>query len=493
MGFTYYASRLTENIGETPEGYLICRDAVIGRTGFQTYEVRELPPDAAALGVDMSNPAARIELYRSMDEVFSPATLASFEGKSVTDDHPPDAQFVDPTNIEEFEYGHVQNVRKGETPLDTGDWPMLADLIIKRQPLIDKVKKGQRELSCGYDYALTRVADRVCQSSIRGNHVAVVLRGRAGAEARIKDSAPPPQTVVAEERDSAGSGSTGSMRKETPKVTNILKHLLGLGLKAYAADADAEKVAEAVQAIKEGEKPPAPVPPEKPGEKPADDKPGKPADDKHGDDRRTDDQRGEDYRKRRADDCRSRLRDRISRCDDADLEELEGLLEEFFEEEGDETQHGGGVEDPLPADDELAPVAEDIEAFTDPGGGVHPIRGSSGYKRSSAGEGRRRRRRANDEFIEPVDETPAEPVSDSQLKALRAAVARSGDADVRKAFNSFLAGKTRSSRASTASYSGFAGATRRRAADAPASRGEDHKDLQSAYDNIYAGGRKGDK
>ena len=44
-GPRYFAEYLSENIAETPEGFLICRNAVIGRTGYQTYLVRELKPE----------------------------------------------------------------------------------------------------------------------------------------------------------------------------------------------------------------------------------------------------------------------------------------------------------------------------------------------------------------------------------------------------------------------------------------------------------------
>lgn len=76
----YYGDRLSANIAKTPEGFLICKNVPIARTGYQTYLESELVEDG--------DPSERVNVYRSPDEVFSTATLASFEGKPVTNGHP---------------------------------------------------------------------------------------------------------------------------------------------------------------------------------------------------------------------------------------------------------------------------------------------------------------------------------------------------------------------------------------------------------------------
>jgi len=254
----YYASEISPNLGKTPEGFLIATDCVIGRSGFQTYAVGELPQDSLEeLGIDASNKTATIDIYRSEDEVFAPETLSSFEGKSVTNEHPNGTQFVEPSNISDLEFGHVQNVRRGDQPLDSGDWPLLGDLIIKREPLLSLVESGRkRSLSCGYDYVLARDGDKIAQVAIRGNHVAVVPKGRAGAEARIKDSAAAVDPVIEVKPQSEGAGlsSTGKEGKETTKVAkpngvSWISYLLGLGLKAHATDSSPQEVAEAVEGM----------------------------------------------------------------------------------------------------------------------------------------------------------------------------------------------------------------------------------------------------
>lgn len=169
---TYFGSRISPNQVETAEGFLICRNVPIARIGEQIYLARELMLDG--------DPERKITVHRYPEDVFDRATIASFEGKPVTDTHP--ADFVDPENFKELSKGHVQNVRKD------GDY-IVADLYINDASLIDKIKNGTREVSCGYVCTYEPEGDDYKQTHIRGNHVAVVQMGRAGHEVAIKDAA----------------------------------------------------------------------------------------------------------------------------------------------------------------------------------------------------------------------------------------------------------------------------------------------------------------
>ena len=205
MAITYFASRISPNILITPPvgqigkpgepgyqpgvpGFLICKDAIIARTGWQDYKVGDLNPDEAAeLGVDLSNPNANISLYRPESEVYNSACLSSFEGMPVTDSHP--QEFVDRETWRQVACGHAQNVRKGPV-LEDGNKSVIADLFVNVDPLAMNIEnRAKRELSCGYEYRLGRENDKLLQTRIRGNHIAVVDAGRAGPEARIYDQA----------------------------------------------------------------------------------------------------------------------------------------------------------------------------------------------------------------------------------------------------------------------------------------------------------------
>lgn len=171
----YYGTQLSPHMDKTPEGYLICRDVPIARTGTQEYLARELQLDG--------DPERAVTVNRYPEDVFAPAALASFEGKDVTAGHPPEN--VGPENFASYSKGHVQNVRR------SGEY-IVADLILKDASLVSDVWNGvTREVSCGYLCEYVPDGGGYKQTNIRGNHVAVVPRGRAGHAVAIQDAAKP--------------------------------------------------------------------------------------------------------------------------------------------------------------------------------------------------------------------------------------------------------------------------------------------------------------
>lgn len=169
----YYGSTISKHMTQTPEGFLICRDVPIARIGTQDYLAREL-------GLD-GEPDRPVTVERRPEDVFDPAAIASFEGKDVTYTHPP--EMLAPENQSSYSKGHAENVRR------EGDF-LVADLHLKDPTLISEVRNGiLREVSCGYlcDYTPSGAGYR--QTNIRGNHIAIVPRGRAGHDVAIKDSA----------------------------------------------------------------------------------------------------------------------------------------------------------------------------------------------------------------------------------------------------------------------------------------------------------------
>lgn len=171
---TYYGYTISPNQLETGEGFLICRNVPIARTGTQDY-----------LGAEVGKPdKAVVKVNRPEEEVFSPAAIASFEGKPFTDEHPP--VLLNPDNVSAYEKGHVQNVRRG-----SGEWSdyLVADIHIHDAATINAVQNGKRQISCGYEVEYDEAPDgSLTQRKIRGNHVALVPEGRAGARAAIMDT-----------------------------------------------------------------------------------------------------------------------------------------------------------------------------------------------------------------------------------------------------------------------------------------------------------------
>ncbi|MFA5123321.1 DUF2213 domain-containing protein [Zavarzinia sp.] len=143
------------------------------RSGLQTYR----NPDGSE----------RIE-YRPAAMVR--ASASTFEGVSITDEHP--GTFVNADNWTQLAKGHLQNV---EAVDDDGETWLRGQFHFKARDLIDRVERGEKpELSGGY------FADEVpipgeykgqpyhCeQADVVGNHVASIAQGtaRAGRGARL--------------------------------------------------------------------------------------------------------------------------------------------------------------------------------------------------------------------------------------------------------------------------------------------------------------------
>lgn len=169
----FYGSRFSPNQTLTPEGFLITHNVPISRAGWYDY----MPQEIGAQG------SAPVRVYRPPEEVFSDGAIASFEGKPVTDDHPPSG--VSPQDARLYVKGATQNVRRG-TGADED--LLLADLIVYDENLIREIRDGKREVSAGYECEYTPRDDGTyLQHSVVGNHVAVVDKGRAGERVKIQD------------------------------------------------------------------------------------------------------------------------------------------------------------------------------------------------------------------------------------------------------------------------------------------------------------------
>ena len=73
---TYYGTEISPNQTKTDEGFLICKNVPIARTGTMEYLAREL-------GLD-GDPERIVTVNRYEEDVFSPAAMASFEAVSYT-------------------------------------------------------------------------------------------------------------------------------------------------------------------------------------------------------------------------------------------------------------------------------------------------------------------------------------------------------------------------------------------------------------------------
>ncbi len=222
----YFGHRISDNMTRTPEGFLVCHNVPIARTGWQRYLGHEI-------GLDGDMAEKQVEVYRDPEEVFKPIAVASFEGKSVTDGHPPREVSVGPDNYASYERGHVTNVRKAT--LEDGEDYLVADLMLKDPRLISDVEHGKREVSCGYECQYEETGEgKYRQVNIVGNHVAVVPAGRAGDRVAIKDGAP----EVPSESSPQGREPERGRSERRRAVKSDRNTLVGKILRAITGDAE---------------------------------------------------------------------------------------------------------------------------------------------------------------------------------------------------------------------------------------------------------------
>lgn len=175
----YTTQKLGPKRSLTPEGFLLCEDVPVARTGEMIYGPGEVPVEPGPDGL--------IRISRTPDEVFRPETLASCIGKPVTLDHPDD--FVTPANFAALGKGSMLNLRRG-TGIE--DDLLIADLLVTDQAAIDAIQAdGIEEVSLGYEADYEQVSPgRGVQRNIVVNHVALVERGRCGPRCAIGDKEP---------------------------------------------------------------------------------------------------------------------------------------------------------------------------------------------------------------------------------------------------------------------------------------------------------------
>lgn len=216
---------------KTSDGFMAVR-AKAARSGVYDYLGSEVDPKGTKF-----KPNDIVKVYRSEAEVFDKASVHSFIAKPITNDHP--AQPVTAANWRDHTRGGVMNA------LRDGDF-LAFDLTIMDAQAVADVEAGKRELSNGYACDLAfedgtapdGTAYQAVQRNIRGNHVAIVARGRAGSKCRIGDQSP--------------NSDGGNEFAACDALPHLIDHLKGKrsmnfimldGLKVDLDDGDAVKIA----------------------------------------------------------------------------------------------------------------------------------------------------------------------------------------------------------------------------------------------------------
>ena len=184
----YYTTEiLSANQEMTPEGFLLAKGVRIARTATQIYLADELRGSDGRPLVRPAPGSVYVRIEREPEHVFRPETIASFEGKAFTINHP-DVD-VTPANWQRLAHGVVKDVRRGAgADADC----LVADLLVTSESAIEKVRdEGVREVSCGYSADYQEIQPGLGrQFNIIGNHLALVDQGRCGSRCAIGDSLP---------------------------------------------------------------------------------------------------------------------------------------------------------------------------------------------------------------------------------------------------------------------------------------------------------------
>ena len=157
------------------------------RSGIQIYARKEVPEKL----LDELPPEARnkefFKVYRRPEAVIK--HLKDFNYIPLANDHP--AVDITPDNRKEYEVGRAGGVATAET-LDDGNVYIQNDLIFDDRKTFEDYKNGKRQLSIGLQAVWTIADSNDYDFEIidftNVNHVALVNRGRAGAQAKVMDT-----------------------------------------------------------------------------------------------------------------------------------------------------------------------------------------------------------------------------------------------------------------------------------------------------------------
>ena len=208
----------------TPEGFLLCKDVPLARTGWMIYGPNETPIEAGTDGI------ARV--YRGPEDLFTDNTFASLIAKPVVDDHPEDD--VTPKTWRDLARGIVLNPRQGEGEFQDC---IVGDLLVTDQEGIDAINANKVEVSCGYDADYEQTGPGTGrQSNLIFNHVALVERGRCGPRCAIGD-----QATATEKEPNMGQRvtvKTGNRQRAAilPHVRKAFKDAENAALEAMGID-----------------------------------------------------------------------------------------------------------------------------------------------------------------------------------------------------------------------------------------------------------------
>lgn len=217
-------------------GYLVTT-AKLARTGAMQY-----------LGEEIDRQKGQVfDIYTEEDELFNQETIDSFEGKTVTNDHPAEME-VNASNWKELAVGHIRNVRQD------GEY-LIGDVIVNDAKTIKDIQSGKIELSLGYDADLVDVDGKIKKANIKGNHLAIVDEGRCGDKCKLGDGKPTIMSKLIKrifgDKKAKAKIKLGDAKKRLADAKGELKQKLVDLEEVVSSDAPVEEKAQAIADLSE--------------------------------------------------------------------------------------------------------------------------------------------------------------------------------------------------------------------------------------------------
>lgn len=217
-------------------GYLVTT-AKLARVGAMQYLGEEIGRDSGKV----------YDVYVEPEDLFNDETIKSFEGVSVTVEHPEEME-VNASNWKELAVGHIRNVRQD------GEY-LIGDVVVNDSKAIKIVQSGKIEVSCGYDADLVDADGKIKKANIKGNHLAIVDEGRCGEQCKLGDGKPTIMskliTRIFGDKKAKAKVKIGDAKKRLVDAKGELKQKLADLEEVVQGDAPVEEKAAAIAELSE--------------------------------------------------------------------------------------------------------------------------------------------------------------------------------------------------------------------------------------------------
>ena len=147
-----------------------------------------IPVYAARTGIQVyrTHDGSTVKEYRPPEEVFSEKTMSSLRSAPITNEHP--KVLVNSDNAKEFVIGYTSDV----VSIEDNQY-LKTEAVIMDKKTIEDIQNGKIEVSMGYEVELDETPGEfegqkfdMIQRNIVHNHMAIVERGRAGPNVKLK-------------------------------------------------------------------------------------------------------------------------------------------------------------------------------------------------------------------------------------------------------------------------------------------------------------------